>query len=256
MVLYEKVINDLEKIIVSKKLIVIAIVAGLVNFTGAFALVWFTKQTPPTENNASDGSLNQQAFMQNGIDLNLPQSESIMADSIGSDYDSKKIVLKEKQFKDLIYEAREKIQEYNNKLNNFDLREQRLQITHNMVKRDVEKLNNLQIQLASTVVGLKEEREKLLNSQIKVVKNEKKNLVSIAAAYDKMDAASASKILLNISRSPSSNPNRSDNIDEAVKIIYYMTERTKAKLLAEMVGLEPRLAAELCQRLKQIAEKE
>ncbi len=256
MVLYEKVINDLEKIIVSKKLVIIAIVAGLVNFTGAFALVWFTKQTPPTENNASDDSLNQQAFMQNGIDLNPPQSKSFMTDKIGNDYASKKIVLKEKQFKDLIYEAREKIQEYNNKLNDFDLREQRLQITHNMVKKDVEKLNNLQIQLASTVVGLKEEREKLLNSQIEVVKNEKKNLVSIAAAYDKMDAASASKILINISRSPSSNPNNNDNIDEAVKIVYYMTERTKAKLLAEMVNLEPRLAAELCQRLKQITEKE
>ena len=71
-----------------------------------------------------------------------------------------------------------------------------------------------------------------------------------------MDATSASKILLNISRSPSSDPNSSDNIDEAVKILHYMTERTKAKLLAEMVNLEPKLAAELCQRLKQITEKE
>jgi hypothetical protein len=39
-----------------------------------------------------------------------------------------------------------------------------------------------------------------------------------------------------------------------VKILHYMTERTKAKLLAEMVNSEPKLTAALCERLKQIAE--
>jgi hypothetical protein len=43
-------------------------------------------------------------------------------------------------------------------------------------------------------------------------------------------------------------------IDDAVKILYYMTERTKAKLLAEIVTGEPKLAALLCQRLKLISE--
>jgi flagellar motility protein MotE (MotC chaperone) len=45
-------------------------------------------------------------------------------------------------------------------------------------------------------------------------------------------------------------------IDDAVKILFYMTERTKAKLLAEMVTSEPKLAAILCQRLKRIVEQE
>ena len=42
--------------------------------------------------------------------------------------------------------------------------------------------------------------------------------------------------------------------DDAVKILHYMTERTKAKLLAELATSEPVLAADLCQRLKQIVE--
>jgi hypothetical protein len=39
-----------------------------------------------------------------------------------------------------------------------------------------------------------------------------------------------------------------------VKILHYMTERTKAKVLAELVTSEPQLASLLCQRLKQISE--
>jgi flagellar motility protein MotE (MotC chaperone) len=42
--------------------------------------------------------------------------------------------------------------------------------------------------------------------------------------------------------------------DDAVKILHYMGERTKAKLLAELVNTEPKLAASLCERLKQINE--
>jgi len=44
------------------------------------------------------------------------------------------------------------------------------------------------------------------------------------------------------------------SFDDAVKILHYMTERTKAKLLAEMASSEPALAAVLSQRLKQIVE--
>jgi hypothetical protein len=33
-----------------------------------------------------------------------------------------------------------------------------------------------------------------------------------------------------------------------------MTERTKAKLLAEMVNTEPQLTAVLCQKLKKVVE--
>jgi hypothetical protein len=42
--------------------------------------------------------------------------------------------------------------------------------------------------------------------------------------------------------------------DEAVKILHYMTERTKAKLLAELATSEPKLAAAMSRRLKQIIE--
>lgn len=43
-------------------------------------------------------------------------------------------------------------------------------------------------------------------------------------------------------------------MDDAVKILYYMSERTKAKVLAEVVTTQPQLAAILVQRLKQVTE--
>jgi flagellar motility protein MotE (MotC chaperone) len=43
-------------------------------------------------------------------------------------------------------------------------------------------------------------------------------------------------------------------MDDAVKILFFMQERTKAKVLAEMGGQEPSLAALLSQKLKQVQE--
>ena len=80
--------------------------------------------------------------------------------------------------------------------------------------------------------------------------------MSIAATYDKMDPTSASKILTNMCASRAQDDGfGGSSFDDTVKILHYMTERTKAKLLAELVTSEPKLAAVLCQRLKQIVEK-
>ena len=98
-----------------------------------------------------------------------------------------------------------------------------------------------------------EEREKLLKSRIEIARAEKANLISIAAAYDKMDATKASEILTNMSKMQDSSDG--NGFDDAVKILYCMTERTKAKLLAELTTSEPKLAAVFCQRLKQIIER-
>jgi len=122
-----------------------------------------------------------------------------------------------------------------------------------LIKKDIEELNKLRIELASTVAGLKSEHDKLLKSRVEIAKAEKNNLVTMAAAYDKMDSTSASKILTNMTKMQKGL--EGSNLDDAVKILHYMTERTKAKLLAELVTSEPNLAALLCQRLKQIIEE-
>ena len=49
------------------------------------------------------------------------------------------------------------------------------------LKKDIENLDNLRVELASTVASLKEERDKLLKSRLEIAQAEKTNLTSIAA---------------------------------------------------------------------------
>jgi flagellar motility protein MotE (MotC chaperone) len=233
---------------VSKKLIIITAAAGLISFAGAFVIGWLTKPV------IRSGEPNQPTVVGQETGVKPIRPESGAGDS------SVKRAMTEKQLENLAIEVREKMQEYNNKLQGIKMQEQRLQMAQEVMKKDIENLNNLRVELASMTASLKEERDKLLKSRLEIAQTEKANLVSIAAAYDKMDASSASKILSNMCGSSGPQKETSDvkrvgsNFDDAVKILHYMTERTKAKLLAEMVDSEPKLTAALCERLKQIAE--
>jgi flagellar motility protein MotE (MotC chaperone) len=144
------------------------------------------------------------------------------------------------------------MREYENKFDALELREQRLKVAQEVAKQDIDKLDNLRIDIASMIARLKEQQDKLLKVRVEIAEVEKANLISVAATYDKMDPASASRILTTMSKTSRQTPGQDTGLDEAVKILYYMTERTKAKLLAELVSSEPALAATLCQRLKQV----
>jgi flagellar motility protein MotE (MotC chaperone) len=167
----------------------------------------------------------------------------------------------EKQLKNLIYEVQETKRQYETKLQSLQTRDSRLQMAEDNIKKDIENLNNLRIELASMVVHLKEQRDKLLASRLEIAQAEKANLAKIATTYDKMDASSASKILTNMSvgsdtKTKISNIEvTSSGFNDAVKILYYMGERNKGKILAELAASEPKLAAALCERLKQIVEE-
>lgn len=227
-----------------KKLIIMIAMAGLVSFAGMFAFAWLTKPAPQDQS----PQVKQATPAGRQADLKLPQPEAFATSGVETAGSTTKKIMTEKRLKSLVCEVREKIEDYTSRLQTLETREQRLQMAHDTLKKDIEKLNNLRIDLASTVASLKSEQDKLLKSRVEIAKTEKDNLISIAATYDKMDAASASKILTNISQTQSGG--------DAVRILHYMTERTKAKLLAQLAISEPKLAAHFCQKLKQIAEEE
>ncbi len=240
----------------SKKLLIMTAAAGLVSFAGTFTFAWLTKpapQSPGTE-------VAQPTLTGEETNLELSQPEMVTTGAVGA-VDSRapagsaltskmKKAMTEKHIKSLVYEVREKIHEYNSKLQGLEVCEQRLQIAQNTLKEDIEELNNLRVELASTVANLKSERDKLQKSRVEIAKTERNNLMSIAATYDKMDATGASKILTNMSQAQNGSAN------DAVKILHYMTERTKAKVLATIAETEPAVSAHFCQKLKQIIEKE
>ena len=237
----------------SKKLIIITALAGLVSFAGAFATGWFTAPSPPED----PGESIQPGIVSVGGVPEIPRPVANTTGIIGTAAGGDRKAMTEKQLRNLVFEVREKVQEYDDKLQNLAVREQRLQRTQDTLKEDIQNLNNLRIELVTIFTDIKSERDKLLKTRLEVAQTEKSNLVLIAATYDKMDASSASKILVSMCSSqtqPGKIDSQSRGFDEAVKILYYMTERTTAKLLAEVTTGEPRLAAFLTQRLKQIVE--
>jgi hypothetical protein len=231
--------------------------AGLLSFAGAFAFAWFSNRTP-----ASDPQGPQQPA--HVVDQSLavePAGQVEAALSAGAPPGPMKKAMTEQQLKNLVQEVRQKMQEYSDRLQAIAMRERRLEVAQNVLKDDIESLDNLRLEVASAITTLKGERDALLKSRLEIDQKEKTNLITIAATYDKMDVTGAGKILISLCQPADSEPGeppnlarKSDSYDDAVKILHYMTERTKAKLLAELATSEPVLAAGLCQRLKQIVE--
>jgi len=243
---------------VNRKVIIIAAMVGLASFAGAFATGWFTRPTAA----AAAAEPNQTAKAQPGAPAgtgSLPQvPPPTLSPALGmsAEQGTGTRGMTEEQLKELIIEVREKIQQYNQKASELEKEKERLQIAQQTLKKDIETLNNLRVELAASVADIKSERELLLKARVEVAAAEKNNLVAIAAAYDKMDPVGASQILTNMATG-SKNGNAAAsaaNIEDAVKILFFMQDRTKAKVLAEMANQEPALAALLSQKLKQVQE--
>ena len=226
-----------------KKKLIIVTGAGLVSFAGMFVVAWLTGKTPAGTKAAEPADSNQRS------EQKLPEPHTLAMGPGTADDGQIKRAITEKQLMSLVCEIRDKIQEYETKLQGLKVREERLQVTHDELKKDIDELNNLRIELASTIAGLKEERDKLEKTRIEIAKTEQGNLISMAATYDRMDPASAGTILTNMSKAKTGSPN------DAVKILHYMGDRTKANLLAELSNSEPVLAAYFCQKLKQITQE-
>jgi len=236
----------------NKKKLIIAAAAGLLSFAGAFAFAWLTYSSASDQPDAS-----QQPPVAGTQSERGAPPESTLAGSGDAGSGPMTKAMTEQQLKNLIQDIREKMREYDNRLQALTVRERRFQMAQDMLKEDIDKLNNLRTELASTVANLKTERDKLLKSRLEIDQAERVNLVSIAATYDKMEANSAGKILANMcvaAGGDTRGARKDGSLDDAVKILYYMTERTKAKVLAELAVSEPALAAAFSQRLKQIVE--
>ena len=241
----------------SKKVVILTAAAGLVSFAGAFAFAWLSNPSGP-----SDPEATKQPAPVGGESTTLGgQTPDTAPRAIRAAPGTTKKALTEQQLKSLVQDVRQKMQEYEDRLQAIAMRERRLQVAQNVLKEDIENLDNLRIEVASAVTALKSERERLIRSRLEIDQKEKLNLISIAATYDKMDATGAGKILATMCKPKGGEQTQGlgsgaekGGYDDAVKILHYMTERTKGKLLAELATSEPALAADLCQRLKQIVE--
>ncbi|MHB0946582.1 MAG: hypothetical protein ACYC3B_05390 [Sedimentisphaerales bacterium] len=226
-----------------KKIIMIAL-AGLLSFALSFVAAFLflgdkaveTVHTQDAKSVAAEGGLavhSDNAGSQS--ELVIPQ----VGTADGAD---------EKQTKELVYDLRQKMDEYNEKLKSIDVENKRLEVARGQLEQDIEKLETLRADLAGSINSLKSERDRLLKTRVEISDLEKKNLVTIAASYDKMDGVSAGKILANMTQAQNGSPT------DAVKILYYMGDRNKAKVLASLAETEPSMAAYFSQKLKTLTE--
>jgi len=164
-----------------KKVIIIT-AAGLVSFAGAFVFAWLTHSPPAKPSDPSE----EPVVTESPSEQELSQSESDVAGAVANASTPTKKTMTVQQLKDLIQNVRGKMREYENKVQGLAVQEKRLQVAQEVLKEDIENLNNLRIELASTTAKLRNERDRLLRSRLEIDTSEKVNLVSIAATYDKM----------------------------------------------------------------------
>jgi len=226
---------------VNKKMILITVAAVLLSFTGTFVVGWLTGGPGPA---AAIASVDANTPDEGIITPNEPLTQDLLAATGGVDGNG----LLEKKLKSLIFEVRERIQDLEARKQELDLREQQIQSAQETLDADAVELAKLRVEVAATIATLRGEREKLALSRVAVSKQEIANLMTIAATYDKMDPAGAAAIFSSMTKNQTGSPT------DAVKILYYMTERTKGKVLSELAGMEPQLAAYFSQRLKQVSE--
>lgn len=226
---------------------ILAIALALVSFAGSFLVAFLTGQKAPaqtqtTQTSQAGAGSSPVASVQENHPSDSPSHLPSRATTLA---------LTERHLKNLIQDVREKISEYKNKLSSLELREERIRTAQQQLQKDIDELAGLRTEAASMMASLKQQRQRLLETRIQIEQSEKDNLMLIAATYDKMNAASAGEIFTNMSKI---NEPGASGLMDVVKIMYYMNERNKAKVLAEMVDTEPKLAAVLSRELKRIQE--
>jgi flagellar motility protein MotE (MotC chaperone) len=155
--------------------------------------------------------------------------------------------MSEGQLKSLIYDLRQKMEETKNKQKELEQEAGRIEITRQTLAGETEQLNQLRENLNKTLSAMQEKERSINEKMTEIESVEKANLQRIAATYDKMDTTQSAKILTTMVTN--------NQTKDAVKILYYMSERSAGKLLGEIGTTRPETASTLSLMLKQIKEK-
>jgi predicted RNase H-like nuclease (RuvC/YqgF family) len=219
--------------------IIVIAAAGLVSFAGAFGLTWWIKQQLAPASAAA-------AATPQSAPASAPEQSRAENTTLGGGV--LRETMQEQELKNLIFEVRERMTEYKSKERALAEEEQRIETARKTFDADVERLSQLHDALNVAAARLRQQELALSSRIIEIAAIEKTNLQRIAATYDKMDVTQASKIIINMAANK--------QVQDAVKIVHLMNERTAAKLLGEISTTRPELAALLSTELKQVRESE
>jgi chromosome segregation ATPase len=229
---------------VRKLQIIIIVALAFISFAGTFGVSFFLKKRAAVIPEVDEESSQQTAEASGEDDEDyVPQAIFLS----GGD-DSLSMSMTEKQLQGLIFDIREKIREHEKREEDIREDEKRVQLAKEALEEEIDQLDDLRAELTTTLAKLREQEKELKRSVIEVEEVEKKNLQIIAARYDRMDIDHAAKIIINMVENKQT--------EDAVKILFYMQERTSGELLGEIGDINADIASLLSNKLKRVKEGE
>jgi len=219
--------------------IIILIAVGIFSFTGAFGVTWFMKKNAPVVPDVTvvkDGET---------ADIDSEKTENFELTSKSGETVNG---MTEKNLQNLIYDIREKLNDYHYREKHLDEQEKRIETARKALQEDIDQLNTLFIQITAVLSNLKQKEADIKNSLIEIDTIERENIKRIAKRYDAMEPSEATKIFINM--------NNSNQLDDVVMIINYMKPKKSAGVLGEFAK-NPKtteLAGIVSIKMKQIKE--
>jgi flagellar motility protein MotE (MotC chaperone) len=224
----------------NKKIIIMAGV-GLISFGGTFGVTKMLKgPAPAAATETPDTETPPEATAQAKEDM-VPELK--ITENPGEEMARG---MTEKQMQGLIFDVREKQKEYKSKDKQLAEQEERIRVAREGLQEDITRLSQLQAQLTLVYEKIRKQEASLQAKQLDITETEKANMQKLAQTYDKMDAAQASKVFISMATN--------QQLPDAVKILYYMSERTSAKVLGEIASTKPDVASVMSLELKRVRD--
>lgn len=210
-----------------KKLVIIVMAGlGIVSFAASFVLSGLLGGSPEPAPAAETA----------GATPPTPGAELAAAEGV---------VPKAKHLEELIKELRLRIAECREKESRLEQREMRIGLAEELLKKQAKELESLRMELVAPLTQLKEAKAELERTMVVIARQEEANLKKTAAIYEKMEPAAGGAILSQMCANQQE--------QDVVKILHLMSERSAAKVLAEMP--DKSLAARLSEKMKRIGRE-
>ena len=222
--------------------LIIVLAAGLFSFAATFTAGSFLKKNRASQETASQvPAPSSQAAAP--VQANSLFESLVLASEAAEDT---ALGLGERQLQHLIVDIRSKLNEHQDREKELEKEAERIEISRQSMQSDIDRLNDLQRKLNLTLAEIEQKQTELQSALTEIEGLEKDNYKRLASTYEKMDASQAGRIMTSMATS--------NQMQDSVKILYYMNERTAGKLLAEIATQQPELASLICTRLKHVKE--
>ena len=206
-----------------KKLILLFVVAALA-FTGSFLIA----RQARARQAAKAADVSETGGAAAAAPVGLPRS------------------VRDEQIDSLARSLREQLGRVHDAEDELEKKREMIESIRQQIVRDTDELEKLHTRVVKAVTELNEKRAEFDEQVLLVTRLEEERLGQVAAIYDKMAPERASVVL----ESMYAGKQR----EEAIKILFFMNERSAAKALGQIQ--DPKVAAAMVQEFKRVREGE